>query len=70
MGRLTRSSWLAIGLAALLALPACSESGNGGSVPDVASFKVTARDLRVSVNEKGTLKAKRQLLVRPADRCG
>ena len=62
MGRVTRR-WMALAL--LGALAACSESGNRGSIPDVASFRVTARDLRVSVNEKGTLKAKRQLLVRP-----
>jgi len=50
-----------IALAATLA--ACG--GDSSAVPDVASFEVTRRDVRVTVSEKGTLKAKNQILIRP-----
>ena len=45
--------------------PGCGGDPASADVGDVATFKVARRDLRVSVSEKGTLKATNQLLVRP-----
>ncbi len=51
-------------LAAGALLPGCSEApASAGS--DVATFAVARRDLRVTVSEKGALKAANQILVRP-----
>lgn len=51
-------------IALAAALGACGGAGTS-DVPDVASFEVARRDLRVTVSEKGTLKARNQILVRP-----
>jgi HlyD family secretion protein len=51
-------------IALALALAGCDAAGGASDVPDVASYEVTRRDLRVTVAEKGTLKAKNQILVR------
>ena len=47
-----------------LGLAACGP-GDDGVVADIASFTVGARDLRVTVSEKGALKARNQILIRP-----
>ncbi len=50
----------------LFALVAAACGGDAGAdVPDIAAFHVTKRDLRVTVSEKGALKARNQILVRP-----
>ncbi len=52
-------------LLALALLAGCADDG-AQSVPDVAAFTVSPREIRVSVSEKGALKAARQILIRPA----
>ncbi len=65
MERMTRGL-MALVLTATLVVPACGDSSDAGNVPAVATFEVARRDLRVTVTEKGTLKATNQILIRSA----
>ena len=61
----SRLTVLVAALGIALLLPACVEESASRRVPDVATYTVEARDLRVTITDKkGALKARNELLVR------